>query len=134
MIRRCLQTDAALIRKYGGRCRREERIGVNTDAIPGGRSRFAGLSTPALGCHGTDAPRARSAASLGVSAGIAPIARAVREHVGVATGCGARGCGGLASANGDCVRENDLGVQGKPVSQLSDLVIVGGNAAVRVCL
>ena len=142
MIEDVIQTDAALNPGNSGGPLLDSAgrvIGVNTAAIPSahGLAFAVAINTAQwvameLMRHG----RVRRA-SLGVSAGIAPLPRRwVREHDWpVATGLRVQEVvAGSAAANAG-LRAGDwiIGVQGKPVSQLSDLLHwLGGNAAGQV--
>ncbi|MCA1853289.1 MAG: trypsin-like peptidase domain-containing protein [Beggiatoa sp.] len=142
MIEDVIQTDAALNPGNSGGPLLDSAgrvIGVNTAAIPSahGLAFAVAINTAQwvameLMRHG----RVRRA-SLGVSAGIAPLPRRwVREHDWpVATGLRVQEVVASSAAANAGLRAGDwiIGVQGKPVSQLSDLLHwLGGNAAGQV--
>ena len=142
MIEDVIQTDAALNPGNSGGPLLDSAgrvIGVNTAAIPSahGLAFAVAINTAQwvameLMRHG----RVRRA-SLGVSAGIAPLPRRwVREHDWpVATGMRVQEVVAGSAAASAGLRAGDwiVGVQGEPVSQLSDLLNwLGGDAAGQV--
>ncbi|MGH8565625.1 MAG: S1C family serine protease [Gammaproteobacteria bacterium] len=142
MIEDVIQTDAALNPGNSGGPLLDSAgrvIGVSTAAIASahGLAFAVAINTAQwvameLMRHG----RVRRA-SLGVSAGIAPLPRRwVREHDWpVSTGMRVQevAAGSAAASAGLRVGDWIIGVQGKPVSQLSDLLHwLGGNAAGQV--
>ncbi len=142
IIEDVIQTDAALnpgnsggpLLDGAGRV-----IGVNTAAIPSAHGLAFAVAINTAQWVSTELMRHGRVrrASLGVSAGIAPLPRRwVREHDWpVATGMRVQQVvPGSAAANAG-LRTGDwiVGVQGKPVSQLSDLLNwLGGDAAGQV--
>jgi S1-C subfamily serine protease len=142
MIEDVIQTDAALNPGNSGGPLLDSAgrvIGVNTAAIPSAHGLAFAVAINTAQWVAMELMRYGRVrrASLGVSAGIAPLPRRwVREHDWpIATGLRVQEVvAGSAAANAG-LRAGDwiIGVQGKPVSQLSDLLHwLGGNAAGQV--